>query len=137
MEKVYAIFSGEYSDWNVHGFFTNEEDADKYCSFKNTENEYEDFYVIRLDNIEREVDLGNFKTSYLHEIDYRKQSFLNKQESFTVERIEPCNTKRENTISTNAYGMWFHIVLDEKNEEKAIKIAQDMLAKKKAEEQGL
>ncbi len=36
-DMVFAIVEGEYSDWQLSGYFENEEEAYKYCAIHNNE----------------------------------------------------------------------------------------------------
>ena len=45
---VYGIFCGQYSDWDVIGYFNNKEDAEKYIAFENNKLGYEEYYIIEL-----------------------------------------------------------------------------------------
>src|SRR5574344_2859022 len=71
--KVYGIFSGQYSDWNVHGYFTNKDKAKKYCASMNLEDKgywNDSYYVMEIDNMEEKVimDYENINLLYEHEI---------------------------------------------------------------------
>lgn len=78
--KVYGIFSGEYSDWNVHGYFIDKSLAEKYCALKNRSlDEYsscfDNYYVYELNNIQDDVKgLEDIELKYYHEIviDYNR-----------------------------------------------------------------
>ena len=47
--KVYGIFFGEYSDWNVEGFFTSKKEAEQFCVANNAKEGYHsNFYIQEL-----------------------------------------------------------------------------------------
>lgn len=48
---VYGIFSGEYSDWNCHGYFETQKDADAYCKEMNNKSGYFEYYIKALYNL--------------------------------------------------------------------------------------
>ena len=56
MNRVYLVWSGEYSDKGVEAVFSNEEDAERYAKIQGEINDYESYYVD-----EREVDEHVFK----------------------------------------------------------------------------
>lgn len=49
--KIYGIFSGAYSDWSIHGYFSSAEDAFKYCAEQNEKlkcESYDSFYPLEI-----------------------------------------------------------------------------------------
>ena len=75
VEKVYGIFSGQYSDWSIHGYFTDENKAEKYCAKMNIEDEdkgyWNDYYyIVEIANMEENIimDYDNIKLLYEHEV---------------------------------------------------------------------
>lgn len=135
--KVYGIFSGQYSDWDVHGYFTDEELAEKYCALKNrglVDDEfsscYDSYYVVELDNIQDNTNgLKDIELKYYHEvlIDYK-----NYGNDGTV-RDEPnrytsyCGEDKPIKIRTYFSG-WisFSVTSNSTDRTKAEKIAIDM-----------
>lgn len=68
-KPIYCIFSGAYSDWFVHGYMINKDDAEKYCAIKNKElryNKYDSYYVIEINPIF--ADVKDVKLKYYHEV---------------------------------------------------------------------
>lgn len=127
MKKIYGIFSGEYSDWNVHGFFEDKIKAEKYCAYQNC-----DYYVLELGNIESGLTMNfdNVKLLYEHEIVFDFKFALQDIEM----RKEPERYRyytgklRPNFIDYNKQYGWisFHINTDSSGRNKAEKIAQDL-----------
>ena len=130
---VYAVFCGCYSDWEVKGYFTNKEDAEKYCAIKNSKLNEEDYnfdelYVVPLSEINtEEVDL-NVKLKYHHEIVFdfetsRHIGMRNEPERYAYY----VGKKKETTFKCNPM-MWFSVSVTADSREKAEKIAQDYYA---------
>jgi hypothetical protein len=56
MDKVYGIFSGAYSDWNVHGFLEDKDKAQKYCAIQNQGlDSYDSYYIIEIERMDVKV----------------------------------------------------------------------------------
>lgn len=64
---VYGIFSGEYSDWQCHGYFETESSAKAYCKAKNMEKlKWEDdYYILVLHNLVEGADRDS-KKAYMY-----------------------------------------------------------------------
>lgn len=45
MEKVYAVATGEYSDYEICAVFSSFEKADKFCAKRNSPGTYDSFWV--------------------------------------------------------------------------------------------
>lgn len=128
MDKVYGIFNGCYSDWDVNGYFLDLELAEKYCATKNKNCKHDEYYVITLKNIKtNEEELRNVKLRYCHEVvfDYNRENKM---------RIEPDrydyfseDRKEVNSIRTYLNGwITFKIYSDTSDRGKVEKIASDM-----------
>ena len=50
---IYVIIQGEYSDWSIIGYFTNREEADKYC----VAHPSSDYYVHPVSDLSNTEDL--------------------------------------------------------------------------------
>lgn len=64
MDKVYGIGTGEYSDWNIVGFFTDKLQAEKYCQFMNDKYPHENYEVCELENLNENIDLSLIYPKY-------------------------------------------------------------------------
>ena len=64
MEEAYAIISGAYSDWNLIGFFTNLEEAEKYVVANSTGDDYSDPYIMPMICMDGGQDLSNVVVKY-------------------------------------------------------------------------
>jgi len=127
MEKVYVIFSGQYSDWNVHGFFNNKDEAMKYCAFKNKskEDSWDEYYVKEIDQIF--ADVKNIKLCYYHEIvfDYKNKNFVMRDEpdrfDYYIGESKPIH------LLQNMRYNWIAIKVNANDRNHAEKIAQDIV----------
>ena len=125
--KIYAIFSGSYSDWKVHGYFLDKDKAEKYCAIKNQKlDSFDSYYVVELNPINSNI--PNVKLKYFYKMCIRFQDNPNKytiDEPFREyylgkdkERISRYN------IFKNGSG-WFSYSFNCESDEKALKIIKD------------
>lgn len=128
---VYGVFGGCYSNWYIVGYFTNRQDADKYCCLYGDG----DYYVESLKDLTDEKDLSKVSLKYCHEVlfDYKDD------ENRWVMREEPeryncyidndlrCNSVIQGTVYRNNW-VCLSINIDHDNRKLAEKIAQDYLA---------
>ena len=125
---VYGVFGGCYSDWYVVGYFTNRQDAEKYCCVCGDG----DYYVKPLKDLTDEKDLSKVSLKYCHEVLFDCKN----DENRWVMREEPerynCyidNDLRCNSINyRNKTWVCFNINIDHDDRKLAEKIAQDYLA---------
>ena len=138
MNKVYGIFSGEYSDWAVHGFLTNKEEAMKYCAFKNSQNyeepndvyNYGNYYTKELSKIY--TDVQKIELRYYHEVvfdyNYTTDQFVMRNEpdrfDYYTGKSKPMKLVH-NMESCN----WVSVELEADSRKHAEKIAQDLVAR--------
>ena len=128
--KVYGIFSGCYSDWSVSGYFTNLDEAEKYCAFMNEKlDDYDEYYVRVLESMDGDVDVTKIILAYEHEVvfDLKEDKYIMRDEPTRYDYYT--GVKRKNSIRYgNRYG-WisFKINLDNNDRKLAEKIAQDTL----------
>lgn len=130
-KMIYGIFSGAYSDWNVYGYMTDKDEAEKYCALKNKQNddEWDRYYVIEINHIHANV--KNVKLKYYHTVvfdfnddmrfDDNMRSEPDRYEYYIGENREPFT--RYN-IFKNGEG-WVSFSFNCDTREKAEKIAQD------------
>lgn len=124
---IYAIFSGEYSDWNVHGYFTDLEIAEKYCTFMNNKGAG-DYYIVNLEEKKVDFDIESVQPEY-------KWVF---NEDFTDAYGDNGQLKQQDDVEkVSEYGhseRMIVVITKTKDREKAVKIAQDYFAKWKYEQ---
>ena len=121
---IYVIIQGEYSDWSIIGYFTNREEADKYC----VAHPSCDYYVHPVSDLTNTEDLSRITLKYTHDvvIDHKPEGW--------VVRHEPDRYKcymsdylNSNEIYSFNPPIWsgYKINIDTSNREKAEKIALD------------
>lgn len=134
MDKIYVLFSGEYSDWRCEGFCENEEEAQRICL------EHDWYYEIVYKQNPKN---NNFKIVYEHEVVFdKKWDTVNPLRNWVM-RKEPDRfnyfydtAKIDKSSSINYYEPNPNIITayiwsdkGEDGRDKVEKIAQDMLAK--------
>ena len=128
---VYGVFSGEYSDWEVHGYFEKEEDAIAYCDMKNG-GDYREYYVLKLLNL-KDGDPEVYRCySYDSWNDYVDQ--LDWGEYLSTEKHK---TTVEKYGFRDRYFAYVWLKPRDFTEDKVRKIGQDAIAKYKAEKEGI
>lgn len=127
--RVYAVFGGYYSDWYCVGYFTNREEADKYCAKYGPE----DYYVEEIKNLSNKFDVSDVTLKYEHEIvfDYCNQKWNMRNEpnryKFYSDKKLRSNSIRDSRNYSVKPWIVFTINLQENNRKRAEKIAQDYL----------
>lgn len=124
---IYGVFGGYYSDWYIVGYFSNKEEADKYCCVCGNG----DYYVKPIKNLDGIEDLSKVSLKYRHEIvfDLKNKEWIMREEpnryKCYVDDDLQCNG-----IKTNYLNSWvcFDINIDHDDRKLAEKIAQDYLA---------
>ena len=117
---------GFYSDWDVYGYFTNREEAEKYC----VKNSNESFFIEEIDCLDGKEDLSNIKVGYQRtfyfikcnkgwmEYDNSSSFYLNKSNKLQKNNIDLNINKDCLTICVNT---------TKNNYETQKKIAEDIL----------
>ena len=128
---IYAIFGGEYSDWYCIGYFTNKEEAEKYC-VKYGEGDY---YVKELKDLSNKYDISDITLMYEYEIifNFKNNEWIMRNEPNRYKYYSGNKLKQNYIQDSRKYNVapWisFHINLDKNDRKKAEKIAQDYLYK--------
>ena len=140
-KMVYGVFSGQYSDWHVHGYFEDKVAAQKYCAKKNLHKEnYDDdeeeswyshhtYYVKDIPNlINNNYDTSDVKLRYYHTVMFDIGKGMRKDPDgysfYTGTQKEPYAEYNSFTKETG----WVRFCFDCENRDKAEKIAQDKYA---------
>ena len=141
MEKKYAIMSGKYSDWQIHGYLSDLEEAYKYCEWKNSTDKYDSYYPVEIPCLDGvcEADI-QFKYKYRVVFDLRKGTWV--MRDIGIDNVTTTNHDSWNNIVDGRktyYTQWIAIeftmaVLDF---DRAKKVAEDKLYQYLAEDQGL
>jgi len=121
---IYGIFSGEYSDWDTHGYFDNKEDAEKYCAHKNFGLKYDRHYFIELPNIKFEESATEgrvLKRRFDCVLSIKKGTWATEQDTCYY------GEDRQNELTVNE-GNYAEFTITAKNKDLALKIARDLYA---------
>lgn len=124
--KIYLVVEGQYNGWSIVGYFTNKDDAERFCVLRN--NTYDEPYVKEVDCLDGGVDLSKVKVLYEHEV------MFNRLNGTMVMRNEPDRyVIYGGDIQANSVfalgNCWVKVNVNQQefNREKAEKIAQDIL----------
>lgn len=124
---LYVVVSGCYGDHEIIGYFTNREDADKYCTVCDDD----DCYVVPIKSLENERDLSQISLKYAHRIRF----YFTDDEKWIMQDDQPdsyeCYTTKDfrpNFISYGSYWMVFNVQTSNSDRKQAEKIAQDCFA---------
>jgi len=135
MKMIYGVFYGCYSDWNVECYFENEEEAQQYCYYHNSNGgtRYGDnLYVIPIKQGNQDFPKTKLYKHWKAYIDLEKDSletrsvFVHKDDIKHYDEIKQMNL-RERSLSKNPSLVARDIHANDI--EVAKKIAQDILAK--------
>lgn len=127
MKEIYVVMHANYSDWDIHGFFTNKEDAEKWATI------HGGYEIVRtVQCLDGTVDYSNVSLKYEHEIvfDYKNNSWQMRIEpnryTTYINKYLRSNFIRSEYYSTNK---WIGIRVNTTNRDRsnAEKIAQDLL----------
>lgn len=140
--KVYGVFNGEYSDWDVVGYFTSREEAEKSCAVHNNILGFDDEYVMELECLDGKIELPQKALYYLHTVvfDNTEKGWVmrNTPEGYKFS-VEDYDEKESSTIEDRF--VWIAISVKARNgiedRKRVEKIAQDRLYKYLAEKNGI
>lgn len=124
---IYGVFGGCYSDRYIIGYFSNKEEADKYCCVYGNG----DYFVKSIKSLDGIEDLSKVSLKYRHEIvfDLKDKEWImreepNRYECYIDDDLQ-CNCIRPNLPNSC---VCFAINIDHDDRKLAEKIAQDYLA---------
>lgn len=140
---MYLVESGEYSDYHIHCIFSNKDDAYTYAADKNEEHQQ---YYLDEDELNEAM---HYNSAYLYSVsewEIDNEKFIpNNREKFCIYEITiqydgkikniQCNgniTYLKNTTIRN-FSNHLEIICSAKSQEHAIKIANDLRRRIKAE----
>ncbi len=126
MGKIYLVVEGQYSDWYVVGYFTDKDDAERFCVSQH--NKYDSPYVMTVGCLDGGIDLSGVKVLYEHKVVFDRCN------GTMVMRDEPDRYEvyggdiRANSVFAIS-NCWVRVNVNQQefNREKAEKIAQDIL----------
>lgn len=138
MNKIYLVVQGCYSDWDIVGYFTSRDDAERFCIKE--QNKYNEPCVMTVDCLDGDIDLSDVKTLYEHDVFFDKTNngwqmrnepdrykvYDSNEENIRANKIEPSPYYR---VISSPYTSWIRITVnqDKFDRKKAEKIAQDIL----------
>lgn len=124
---VYIVTAGEYSDYHIERVFLDRKKAEQYVALQNRNSEWYDYDNWNIEEEETFDDnlVGETKVHYLYTFYYEND----KVERYSEPRIVGFNEKE---IRKASYGWIANFTLEEEDDEKAQKIAEDEFAKARA-----
>jgi hypothetical protein len=136
MNEIYLVVGGEYSDWFIDSYFTNKDEAEKYCLVKNkSASSYEELYVkdVPLNKAKIAYDKVDMKKYWNIRFHYSDGSWVywdqfTDYEAYTGVRKETKLEKfrwTQNILVVNCTA---------ETEDQALKIAQDLVSLEKSKE---
>lgn len=133
--KVYIVTQGEYSDYHIVTVFMDRHDAEVYCAMQNRGNIDYWGYSISEYNVGKVVYPPDVEIGYLFAmgINGRMRLVGNFTKRIGKNVIVPNIVK----ASTDCRGTEYEVGVMATSMEQATKIAQDLIAKYKAEKEGL
>lgn len=128
MDKIYLVVEGYYSDWNIIGYYTNKNEAEKFCA--TNREKYDVPYFVIVNCMDGSVNVSNVSLKYEHQI------VFDKTDNGWQMRKEPerydyyiADFERSNSMRGSSIYRWIEIKVNQTkfNRAKAEKIAQDYL----------
>ena len=135
MSKVYIVTQGEYSDYHIVTVFTNRRDAEVYCAMQNRGNIDYWGYSISEYNIGEVAYPPDVKIGYLFAMGVNGRMRL--VGTFTKRIGKNVIVPNVVRAETDCYGTEYEVGVMATSREQAEKIAQDLIAKYKAEKEGV
>ena len=124
---VYIVTAGEYSDYHIERVFLDRKKAEQYVALQNRNFEWYDYDNWNIEEEETFDDnlVGETKVRYLYTFYYEND----KVERYSEPRIVGFNEKE---VRKASYGWVANFTLEEKDDERAQKIAEDEFTKARA-----
>lgn len=137
--KIYLIIEGEYSDWRIQGYHTDEEEALLICK-KHNDSLSGEWYVESADHINASAEdkaKCDFVYSFAAVLEDSDNWYLNPIPKCIAKGLEKSSADIEKRPYSNKHILRGKIVLDHIDDLKAKKIMFDMMAQAKAEIEGI
>lgn len=138
--KVYVVTWGEYSDYGICEVFLDRRKAEIYCAVRNNcKNRFCYYYSIEEYNThDDKINAKDDKTVYTYKFDRVDVHYGYKQEPIIMFERDARKLKDESDERiVSAYYGSFYIILDKRNDKKALKAAQDKYAQILARMKGI
>lgn len=127
MSEIYLAVEGYYSGWNILGYFTNKDEAEKWCILN--KEKYDEPYVLTVNCLDGKDDVSDVHPLYSHEVmfGYKNGSWnmMNEPNRYSVYSGDV----QANRIDYGGSRSWIKVTVnqDRFDRKKAEKIAQDLL----------
>lgn len=136
-DTIYLVIGGAYSDWWIDSYFIDEEKAEKYCLVKNKgKDEYDSLYVSPVTLNSSIIDYDNIDMN----TQYHVSLISDHKQPFKLRLIDKecyLGKRRPTRSELSDNGRWrefFTAYVTADSEEKAKKIAFDLLASEREQE---
>ena len=127
---IYVVTSGAYSDYGIDAVFTNGDKAKEYCAIHNNGEVYREY---RVEEYESDVELIDGDIRLQHKFVISEYQTRPSQYE-TVYQLSPKNRNHVCSFGGKCESV---VYLTKDDPELAFKIGKDMIAKYKAEKEGL
>lgn len=127
MSEIYLAVEGYYSGWNILGYFTNKDEAEKWCILN--KEKYDEPYVLTVNCLNGKDDVSGVHPLYSHEVVFRYKNgswnMMNEPDKYYVYSGDT----KPNRIDCVNWWNWIKVTVnqDRFDRKKAEKIAQDLL----------
>lgn len=127
---IYAIMKAYYSEWELYGYFTDLDEAEKYIAFHNERCcSYDELHIEELHKMDGEVDLSKIHPYYEYCFTFWYQG-KEKGKTKLNEYYEVYSSEylRSSKLVTGVNWVAIYFSLKERNRELAKKVGQDLIA---------
>lgn len=129
--EIYIVTCGEYSDYRIERVFTDYKKAEQYIALQNRNPDgYQDEWNLECYSTSDDILEGEIKVYYLYTFSFRDGGAR-------IDSVRIVGYKKKEFLPYLFGSEWlvsFELTLEEEDEEKALKIAQDEYAKLRATE---
>lgn len=127
MPEIYLAVEGRYSSWHILGYFTNKDEAEKWCILK--KDKYDEPYVLTVNCLDGKDDVSDVHLLYSHEVvfwyEHKSWNMVDEPDRYSVYSGDV----QANRIDCGGLLNWIKVTVnqDRFDRKKAEKIAQDLL----------
>lgn len=130
---IYIVTSGEYSDYWIDGVFLDKYEADKYCAVRNEESAYTNYRVEEYEEGEGKIEADLDLVYLFIVLDKANSPQVNNGVYYSASERQ--SYVHESTCYPKVLRAYVYLTKDDP--ELAFKIGKDMIAKYKAEKEGI
>lgn len=138
--KVYVVTNGEYSDYHICEVFLDKRKAELYCATRNKGKDCFGYYyaIEEYNTHDDKINAKDDKTVYTYDFNRAYVHYGHKQEPIIMFERDARKLKDESDERiVSVYDGSFYIILDKRNDKKALKAAQDKYAQILARMKGI